>query len=81
MLFPAHCRSYRIITPQSVNREFIYPGMKKKKGPIWGEEEDMLDWGEKKEIKLILFFMNGEMKQVMPLIIQIINDGMICWEN
>ena len=41
----------------------------------------MLEWGEKKEIKLILFFMNGEMKQVMPLIIQIINDGVIFWEN
>lgn len=32
----------------------------KKKSPIWGEEEDMLDWGEKKEIKIILYFMNGE---------------------
>ena len=31
-----------------------------KKSPIWGEEEGMLDWGEKKEIKFILYFMNGE---------------------
>lgn len=32
----------------------------KKKSPIWGEEEDMFDWGEKKERKIILYFMNGE---------------------
>jgi len=61
MLFPPHCRSYRIITPQS--RVYLPWHVRRKKSPISGEEEDLLDWGEDKEIKLILYFMNGEMNR------------------